>query len=225
MLEKVRMRLPGHGTVVAYLALFLTLTGGTAFALSGSNTVFSDDIKDGEVKGPDIRNGAVGNGDLAPNSVSGGKIANETVGSADIGPRAVRQSELAPPEDWRPVTFGPPPPPGSCTFRQAFADYGGGFSSAGFYRDPSGTVHMKGLIKLVGGQAPGVCFDAIFDLPAGYRPMERHLFTVLSNGVAARVDVSPSSRVEYISGGDPYQWLSLDGITFRCAPSGANGCP
>lgn len=41
-------------TVVAYLALFLVLTGGTAVALNGSNTVFSDDITNGQVKSADI---------------------------------------------------------------------------------------------------------------------------------------------------------------------------
>jgi hypothetical protein len=32
------------------LALFLVLTGGTAIALDGHNTVFSDDIVNGKVK-------------------------------------------------------------------------------------------------------------------------------------------------------------------------------
>jgi hypothetical protein len=36
------------------LALFLVLTGGSAFALAGSNTVFSDDIVNGQVKGTDV---------------------------------------------------------------------------------------------------------------------------------------------------------------------------
>jgi len=34
---------------VGLLALFLALTGGTAYALDGSNTVFSDDIVNAEV--------------------------------------------------------------------------------------------------------------------------------------------------------------------------------
>jgi hypothetical protein len=36
-----------RSNVVGYLALFLVLTGGTAYALDGSNTVFSDDIVNG----------------------------------------------------------------------------------------------------------------------------------------------------------------------------------
>ncbi|MGH2987704.1 MAG: hypothetical protein ACRDLO_13600 [Solirubrobacterales bacterium] len=39
---------------VGLIALFLVLTGGSAYALDGSNTVFSDDIVDGEVKVADV---------------------------------------------------------------------------------------------------------------------------------------------------------------------------
>ena len=36
-----RIRNHLRGNVIAYVALFFALTGGTAFALTGSNTVFS----------------------------------------------------------------------------------------------------------------------------------------------------------------------------------------
>jgi hypothetical protein len=36
------------------LALFLVLSGGSAYALAGHNTVFSDDIVNGQVKGRDV---------------------------------------------------------------------------------------------------------------------------------------------------------------------------
>ena len=41
-----------RGNVVGYIAIFLFATGGTAIALDGSNTVFSDDIVNGEVTSP-----------------------------------------------------------------------------------------------------------------------------------------------------------------------------
>ena len=41
-----------YANVVATLALFFALTGGTAVALTGSNTVVSDDIRNGEVTDP-----------------------------------------------------------------------------------------------------------------------------------------------------------------------------
>ncbi len=73
-MRRLRSYRPSHTTVVAYLSLFLVLTGGTAFALSGSNTVFSDDITDGEVKNPDI----------AQNSIGGGKVVNGSLGGLDV---------------------------------------------------------------------------------------------------------------------------------------------
>jgi hypothetical protein len=51
-------RLPSPGTAIALVALFAAL-GGTAVALEGRNSVRSDDIKNGQVRKPDIRKGAV----------------------------------------------------------------------------------------------------------------------------------------------------------------------
>ncbi len=46
--RRIRGRLT-YANVIATLALFLVLTGGTAVALKGSNTVFSDDIVNDQV--------------------------------------------------------------------------------------------------------------------------------------------------------------------------------
>jgi hypothetical protein len=72
------------------LALFLVLSGGTAWA---ANTVFSTDIVNGEVKNPDlatnavtsakIKNGEAKLGDLAPDSVNGAKAVNNSL-TADV---------------------------------------------------------------------------------------------------------------------------------------------
>jgi hypothetical protein len=75
-----RIRRPSHATVVAYVALFVALTGGTAVALSGSNTVQSDDLGPGaQVKAPDV----------AANSVNGTDIVNGSITGADIAPSAL----------------------------------------------------------------------------------------------------------------------------------------
>jgi hypothetical protein len=73
-MRRIRSYRPSHTTVVAYLSLFLVLTGGTAVALNGSNTVFSDDISDGQVKRADLGGGAV----------SGGKVVDSSLTSADV---------------------------------------------------------------------------------------------------------------------------------------------
>jgi hypothetical protein len=115
-----------RSNVVGYVALFLVLTGGTAYALDGTNTVFSDDIVNGQVKTNDLGGGAVTSGktedgsltgtDLADRSISGQKIgvetlqsvnvsdgslfgndiANDSLGAADIGTHAIGSSELDP---------------------------------------------------------------------------------------------------------------------------------
>ena len=51
-------RVPSPGTAIALVALFAAL-GGTAVALDGRNSVRSDDIKNGQVRKPDIRKRAV----------------------------------------------------------------------------------------------------------------------------------------------------------------------
>jgi hypothetical protein len=64
-----RIRQHIRGNVVGYVALFLVLTGGTAQALNGSNTVFSDDIVNRDVKTADLGFKSVTANRLAPNSV------------------------------------------------------------------------------------------------------------------------------------------------------------
>src|SRR4051794_12311030 len=59
MLSRIRSRLT-YANVIATLALFLVLSGGTAVALTGSNTVFSDDIVDNQVTGADVKEASLG---------------------------------------------------------------------------------------------------------------------------------------------------------------------
>lgn len=51
-----------YANVMATLAVFLVLSGGTAVALNGSNTVFSDDIVDNEVRTADVETTALREG-------------------------------------------------------------------------------------------------------------------------------------------------------------------
>jgi hypothetical protein len=93
-----------RSNVVGYIAIFLFAMSGTAMALDGSNTVFSDDIVNGEVRTADIRDGDVGtldladaqvrNVDLQDNSVDAAKIATNGVGAAEIATDAVNTDEI-----------------------------------------------------------------------------------------------------------------------------------
>jgi hypothetical protein len=101
MFSRLRSYRPHHGTVVAYLSLFLVLTGGSAVALTGRNTVFSDDITNGEVKRPDLANNAVTGGKVADNSLRSNDVANLT--GADVTDNSLAGSDV------NESTFGPVP--------------------------------------------------------------------------------------------------------------------
>jgi hypothetical protein len=107
------------------------------------------------------------------------------------------------------------------------------WGTAAFYRDPVGVVHLKGLVQ---NPSPNF-FEPIFVLPPGYRPDLNAVVSPASDpepagGVrifiigqnAARPNQSAlSGWIMPFSVGN--SWVSLDGISFRCAPSGQNGCP
>jgi hypothetical protein len=74
MLSRFR---PSAAMVVACIALFVALGGG-AYALSGSNTVQSDDLGPGaQVKAPDV----------ADNAINGADVQNGSLRQADLGVR------------------------------------------------------------------------------------------------------------------------------------------
>jgi hypothetical protein len=78
-----------YANVMATIAVFLVLGGGSAVALSGSNTVFSDDIVDNQVYSADVRNdtlsgGGLGAPDLRPNSVASSEAAANSLKGVDI---------------------------------------------------------------------------------------------------------------------------------------------
>jgi hypothetical protein len=93
----VRHRIRPHVTyanVMATIAVFLVLSGGTAVALNGANTVFSDDIVNGEVKADDIGSNAVRSGKIADGGVQGVDILDGAVDSPDILDGAVSNNDV-----------------------------------------------------------------------------------------------------------------------------------
>ena len=95
------------------------------------------------------------------------------------------------------------------TLLNAWANAGGSFETAGYWKDADGTVHLKGTV--MSGALPGV----IFTLPAGYRPAAQGVFPVVSNGAFGRCDVKNSGNVEATTGNNAA--FSLDGISFKAA--------
>jgi hypothetical protein len=94
--------------------------------------------------------------------------------------------------------------------------------TVGYLRDAAGFIHLQGTAFRC-----GTAGTTIFTLPAGFRPARMAhatgvdgdgadvptVITVSSNGAVAAPDVATNDSA------------SIDGLTFRCGPSGSNGCP
>jgi hypothetical protein len=111
--------------------------------------------------------------------------------------------------------------PGEPQFQNGWTNYGFGGAPAVFFRDREGVVHLQGTIA-------GGTETRVFTIPRGYRPSAGQEFAALT------VNSGPSrviNQLEVQSTGDVVLYdpvgvfASLSGITFRCAPSGQNGCP
>ena len=97
------------------------------------------------------------------------------------------------------------------TLLNSWANYGPEWATAGYYRDASGLVYLRGLVK------SGTNNAAIFMLPSGYRPTAGRIFSVHAGGGQARLDVLYDGTVKtngyYSSGTNAY--VSLSGVFFE----------
>jgi hypothetical protein len=98
-----------------------------------------------------------------------------------------------------------------------------------YYRDPFGFVHLEGIAKVCLGTATAQ--ETIFTLPAGHRPEGAIEFPVVYGGnpnppysLVNRLEIS-SGALKIRTAVPESQTVDLSGITFRCGPSGSNGCP
>jgi cysteine-rich repeat protein len=87
----MRERLRSHVTyanVMATIAVFLVLGGGSAVALNGSNTVQSDDLGPGaQVKAADVAANAVNGSKVVDNSLTGADIQDSSLDSSVLQSR------------------------------------------------------------------------------------------------------------------------------------------
>lgn len=82
------------------------------------------------------------------------------------------------------------------------------FTTAQYKKGQDNIVSLKGLIRS-GTTTAGT---TIFNLPAGFRPAQRILYTTVSADAHARIDFLPNGNVEFYTGSNI--WFSLDGISF-----------
>jgi len=100
------------------------------------------------------------------------------------------------------------------TLLNGWVNYSATFNPAGYFRDKTGIVHLRGLVRS-GTVTAGT---AIFTLPAGYRPARLEIFSNVAYTtiyVYGRCDVNTAGNVNFYAGGNAF--FSLDGITFRAS--------
>jgi hypothetical protein len=141
-------------------------------------------------------------------------LTNNSVRSRHIAPHAVRASDVRHPA-WRVVAFHP---------NGRWQPHGDTYAPPSFYKDVTGTVHLRGVVTSGGNQA-GLCFKSelitgagvLFVLPPGFRPSHQADFQTMVAGDPGQVSVFPSGvvcRSQDVMEGES---ASFDGITFRAA--------
>jgi hypothetical protein len=232
-LKQIRKRLT-YANVMSSLAVFLILGGATAFAAIkkvGANEIKANSIKTGKivkeaVTAGKLKNGAVGEskiGDgavttnkLADNAVTTPKIANDAVTgdkvkestlgevpSAATAVTAVTAANLQAPEAFH--VIGAAGQPG---FENGFANFGGTFETAGFYRDRQCRVWLRGVVS----GNPGTAFT----LPVGFRPPESTFTAVPATAEHGNAQISTTGQVT-LGAAAGVKNFGLTGVSFRVA--------
>jgi hypothetical protein len=87
MFSRLRSRLT-YANVTATLALFLAVTGGTAFAVTAiddnsvrTNHIVNDEVRSGDVRDDTLTNGGLASPDIRPNALTGSDVNESTLGS------------------------------------------------------------------------------------------------------------------------------------------------
>jgi hypothetical protein len=149
---------------------------------------------------------------LGGSSYAAVMLTHNSVKSRHIAPGAVRASDVRHPA-WRTVPFSP---------NGHWQPHGDPYAPPSFYKDVTGTVHLRGVVTTNSNLA-GFCFKdqfltgagVLFILPPGFHPSHRADFTTMVGGTPGQVSVFASGvvcRSQDINGGES---VSFDGITFR----------
>ncbi len=249
-MRRLRGRLT-YANVMATVAVFIAL-GGSAYAAAQlkKNSVGTKQLKNNAVTGAKVKDGSLNAADIggAVNSADHALTADSAshAASADSASRAVSaDSAASASQAGNAEKLGGAPSSAYIQASQAgsfieaahfdHSNFGCPFDqtiwhdkepevneTTAYWRDPFGVVHLRGFaIRCLTAET------TIFTLPKGFRPGKRQRFlaivenpspgidevTVGPTGVVAAPEVTSNNSVE------------LDGITFRCAPSGSDGCP
>ena len=85
--------------------------------------------------------------------------------------------------------------------------YGGDYGTPTYSKTSEGSVIISGLVR-------SGSWGLIAQLPTECRPAKRLIFNLNNHANTARVDVTTSGQVIWVTGGRSHGWLSLSGIQF-----------
>jgi hypothetical protein len=226
------LRTPSPAMVVACIALAVALSGASYAAIVlPKNSVGTKQLRNNAVKSPKI----------APNQVTGDDV-NEaslgTVSSAVSAANAANADSLdgldsssfaRPAEAWHEVTeFGTfQCSNAELTQNVPWANRGGAYSTAAYFKDADGLVHLKGTV--VAQCPPGWSYVApppataylILRLPQSYRPSQQMAYAVPAGTQRAQLFVDPGGGVNvYVYPPEQPSAVSgtaasFDGVSFR----------
>ena len=237
-----------YANVMATVAVFIAL-GGSAYAAAQlkKNSVGTKQLKNNAVTGAKVRDGSLNAADI------GGAVSSaDHALTADSASRAVSASSAVRADSAANASqaVNAEKLGGSPSSAYIQAGQGGSFIPAahfehadfgcpldltvwhddtpevnevtGYWRDPFGVVHLKGFAIRC-----GTAETTIFTLPPGFRPGKlEHFVAIMENSGLETGQVLVRAKGEVVapevsSNGS----IALDGITFKCAPSGSDGCP
>lgn len=97
------------------------------------------------------------------------------------------------------------------TLQNSWVSYGGTYAAPSYTKTSDGVVHLRGLMK--SGTVTQSGWTVLSNLPAGFRPKNRMIFTGYGTDAQSRIDVLAGGNIE-IQGTTLNSWQSLDGIMF-----------
>lgn len=105
-------------------------------------------------------------------------------------------------------------------YSAGWADLGGAYPAATWYKDMDGYIRLTGLLKRTGTTISAGYSGAIFTLPVGARPAGTEQFMVAKDATVAFCEVGADGVCQFWV---PYTWTSevssmcLSGMMFRAA--------
>lgn len=97
------------------------------------------------------------------------------------------------------------------SFNTGWGNFGGIYRT-GQYKKLGDLVFLRGFVKRSSGSS-----TTMFTLPSGYRPSQQEILTSSSADAWCRVDIETDGDVVIFTGGDPTNWVSLNGLVFSTA--------